>query len=81
MDEHDCREFIQHEHPNLDDDLQLLIIRCIAFDPMNRPKLDELLRKAFNAVRTKTYRNTRHQNRETDEQIRDIIQRYIFNAR
>ncbi|KAI0435995.1 hypothetical protein F4803DRAFT_557439 [Xylaria telfairii] len=80
MDEHDCREFIQYEHLNLDNDLKRLIIRCVAFDPMNRPKLDELLGRAFNAVLTKIYRNTRHQNRETDEQIRDIIQRYIFNA-
>ncbi|KAI0448864.1 kinase-like domain-containing protein, partial [Xylaria acuta] len=80
MGEGGCREFIQHEHPYLDDDLQLLIIRCLAADPMNRPKLDELLCGTFNAVLTKTYRNTRHQNRETDARIRDIIQRDIFNA-
>ncbi|GAP92950.1 putative serine threonine protein kinase protein [Rosellinia necatrix] len=76
----DCREFIQNEHPLMDDDLQLLIVRCLAADPGNRPKLDELLHLAWNAVFSKTYRNTQYENYETDARVREIIQRFILNT-
>ncbi|KAJ8126009.1 hypothetical protein O1611_g7630 [Lasiodiplodia mahajangana] len=80
LDEAGCRRFIQHEHPLMDDDLQLLIVRCMAADPNNRPKLDELLRKSFNAVLSRTYRGTPYDNRETDAAIQGLVQRFILNA-
>lgn len=80
LDEGGGREFIEHEHPLLDDDLQLLIVRCLAADPINRPKLDELLGRTFNAAMAKTYRNAPYHNYETDARVREIIQRCILNA-
>ncbi|KAI1185524.1 kinase-like domain-containing protein [Nemania serpens] len=79
LDEGGCREFIEHEHPLLDDDLQLLIVRCLAADPMNRPKLDELLERTFNAALSRTYINTPYHNYETDARVKEIVQRCILN--
>ncbi|KAI1193778.1 kinase-like domain-containing protein [Nemania serpens] len=79
LDEGGSREFIEHEHPLLDDDLQLLIVRCLAADPINRPKLDELLGRTFNAAMSRTYSNTPYHNYETDARVREIVQRCILN--
>ncbi|CAJ2512821.1 Uu.00g009400.m01.CDS01 [Anthostomella pinea] len=69
-----CREAIQHEYPTLDFDLQLLVVRCLAAEPKNRPSLEELLRVAFTAVATKAFTG------ETDEVIQQIIQAFILDG-
>ncbi|KAI1161998.1 kinase-like domain-containing protein [Nemania serpens] len=80
LDEGGCREFIEHEYPLLDEDLQLLIVRCLAADPLNRPNLDELLERTLNAALSRTYRNTPYHKYETDARVREIVQRCILNA-
>ncbi|KAI1081872.1 hypothetical protein F5B20DRAFT_533403 [Whalleya microplaca] len=85
MDENTCREAMQRELPNLDNDLQLLILRCLAVDEENRPSLRELLTTAYNAVVTK---DAAWYNRvgwptsasETDEAIQRIVQKCILDA-
>ncbi|KAI1380560.1 kinase-like domain-containing protein [Hypoxylon crocopeplum] len=85
MSRNNCREAIQHELPYLDDDLQMLILRCLAVDPENRPSLEELLTTTYAAVSTRDavwYDQAGWPTRldETDEAIRDIVQGYILDA-
>ncbi|KAI0410810.1 hypothetical protein F5X98DRAFT_80002 [Xylaria grammica] len=72
-----AQDAIRNESLPLGNDLRLLVTRCLAADPANRPALDELLETTRNAVVSRTYNNTA---RETDERVRYIIQRYILDA-
>ncbi|OTB00628.1 hypothetical protein M426DRAFT_15313 [Hypoxylon sp. CI-4A] len=79
----DCREQMQDKLPNLDDDLQWLVLRCLAVNPENRPRLDVLFQEVLNAVATKTaasYRGKPTEKFETDSNIREFIQSCILDA-
>ncbi|KAH9991319.1 hypothetical protein F4779DRAFT_609688 [Xylariaceae sp. FL0662B] len=85
MDENTCRQAMQRDLPDLDNDLQLLILRCLAVDEENRPSLKELLTTAFNAVanRDAAWYNRRRwptAASETDAAIQRCIQACILNA-
>ncbi|KAI0010248.1 kinase-like domain-containing protein [Xylariaceae sp. FL0662B] len=86
LEESPCREAMQEELPSLDNDLQLLILRCLAVDSKNRPTLQELVTKAYNAVLTRDaafYNRMNLPNKadETDATIRRIVQNYILSAK
>ncbi len=81
------RDEIQHitntKVPHLDPELRLLIIRCLAVDPQNRPRLAVLLDHAISSRLLKTaasYGGLPTAQMETDEHIRQIIQEFVFNA-
>ncbi|KAH9887504.1 kinase-like domain-containing protein [Xylariomycetidae sp. FL2044] len=76
----DARDYIQEDHQDLDGELRLLIARCLAVDPDNRPTLQELLAVAYNAVLTRTYAGTASAGYESDANIARIVQTYILNA-
>ena len=42
------------DNPELDDDLRMLLARCLAVDPNDRPSLADLLGRAQAAVRSRT---------------------------
>lgn len=66
---------------DLDCDLRLLVQRCIAEDPLNRPRLEELLVTVSDAVVTKTaqaYPN--NEGFESDDHIEYLVKKYIIDA-
>ncbi|KAI1637990.1 kinase-like domain-containing protein [Biscogniauxia mediterranea] len=70
--------------PSLDNDLRLLILRCLAVDPENRPRLEELLTQLHEGLSTKTqayYANNKAMaDRERDETISEIVSKFILNG-
>ncbi|KAI1658740.1 hypothetical protein F4813DRAFT_388507 [Daldinia decipiens] len=71
-------------HPSLDPDLRLLVQRCIAVDPLNRPTLDELMELFNNSYfnRPASYYGAAGEGDglESDETIRKIVSTYILSA-
>lgn len=70
-----------YEYPTLDPDLRDLLIRCLAVNEDNRPRLDELLDIAVTAVDSKdadTFGD--NEEMETDEAIRDLLQEVLYDA-
>ncbi|KAI0968312.1 hypothetical protein F4678DRAFT_474467 [Xylaria arbuscula] len=82
-------------HPYLDKDLRVLIQRCLAVDPENRPRLEELIELVGQDnspfFRDEDYyrRNKRPEEAgvfdpaeelETDDALKVIVQMYILNA-
>ncbi|KAI1499025.1 kinase-like domain-containing protein [Biscogniauxia marginata] len=68
---------------HLDNDLRLLIARCLAADPSNRPKLDDLLARLQQLVRDQAdiaYAQQPGKSRESDAEIEAFVQRYILDA-
>lgn len=82
-------------HPYLDKDLRLLIQRCLATDPENRPRLEELIELA-GQPNSPFFRDEKYYKKdeglaatgganpaeelETDDALNVIIQTYILNA-
>ncbi|KAI1421233.1 hypothetical protein F5Y12DRAFT_718712 [Xylaria sp. FL1777] len=63
-------------HPNLDSDLLTLVAQCLDRNPAKRPTLSRLL----SVIRPKleqTYPNIRQ---ESDRNISDLVQKYLFDA-
>ncbi|KAI1372357.1 kinase-like domain-containing protein [Hypoxylon crocopeplum] len=80
-----CRREIldMNVYPSLDRDLRLLIVRCLAVEPLNRPPLEELLAVLHGGIYTKNaaaYVGTVSELAETDDNIRGFVQEYILNA-
>lgn len=79
-----CRGYIQDPdlHPSLDPDLRLLIQRCLAVDPQNRPRLEELIPSLVKDLRTEDYYKSRtgYDSMESDMTVRMIAARFILNA-
>ncbi|KAI1098239.1 hypothetical protein F4804DRAFT_133074 [Jackrogersella minutella] len=67
-------------YPTLDDDLRDFMARCLADKERDRPSLSQMLQTAENAVRNKTAASFPGQHSETDEAIRDLVQRFIYDA-
>ncbi|OTA94929.1 hypothetical protein M434DRAFT_394290 [Hypoxylon sp. CO27-5] len=69
---------------NLDPDLRLLVQRCIAIDPLNRPRLEELMTLinagAFNKSAADYGEAGQPGGRESDERLRDIVSTYMLSA-
>ena len=82
-------------HPHLDEDLRVLIQRCLAVDPENRPRLEELIELA-GQENSPFFRDEKYYARsrdlatggamrlreelETDVALNTIIQTYILDA-
>ncbi|KAI0455902.1 hypothetical protein F5B21DRAFT_513708 [Xylaria acuta] len=82
-------------HPYLDEDLRVLIQRCLAVDPENRPRLEELIELA-GRDNSPFFRDEKYYKRdeglavmgaanpaeelETDDALNAIVQMYILNA-
>ncbi|KAI1376970.1 hypothetical protein F4677DRAFT_459362 [Hypoxylon crocopeplum] len=81
-----CREWMQdpNVHPWLDPDLRLLVQRCLAIEPANRPTLDEFMMLIDNNVfsRTGAYYGDAGKpgGFESDDTIRYIVSRHILDA-
>ncbi|KAI0101183.1 hypothetical protein F4814DRAFT_456117 [Daldinia grandis] len=71
-------------HPSLDPDLRLLVQRCIAVDPLNRPSLDELMelinKSQFNKSASYYGAAGEGEGLESDATIRKIVSTYILSA-
>ncbi|KAI1459843.1 kinase-like domain-containing protein [Annulohypoxylon moriforme] len=72
-----CRQAIQMPdiHPRLLWDLRLLIARCLAVDPLNRPPLEQLIASLHGGMFT-----IGDISMETDDSIKDFIHEYILSA-
>ncbi|KAI1411453.1 hypothetical protein F5Y13DRAFT_191395 [Hypoxylon sp. FL1857] len=72
------------DHPSLDRDLQLLVQRCLAADPLNRPRLEEFMTLINNNTFNKTAANYGNAGKagglESDETLKNIVSTYILNA-
>ncbi|KAI1317489.1 kinase-like domain-containing protein [Xylariaceae sp. FL0255] len=66
--------------PNLDDDLVLLAARCVAEDPMLRPRLSQLLALLQGYIFMKTETYYANINEETDSYITRALQYFMFDA-
>ncbi|KAI1479981.1 kinase-like domain-containing protein [Daldinia eschscholtzii] len=77
-------EFLHHgngaNYPTLDDEIRDFLARCLAWEEADRMSLQDMLRIAENAVRTKTAAAYPDGTGETDEAIRDLVQQFIYNA-
>ncbi|KAI1335990.1 hypothetical protein F5Y15DRAFT_427549 [Xylariaceae sp. FL0016] len=68
-------------HPNLDPELRLLLQRCVAEEPLNRPRLPELLDLIQQGIFTKTAADYAADNKlESDKTLDDIVVTYILSA-
>ncbi|KAI0850803.1 hypothetical protein F5Y00DRAFT_260254 [Daldinia vernicosa] len=71
-------------HPSLDPDLRLLVQRCVAVDPLNRPTLDELMElinnSYFNRPASHYGAAGEGDGLESDETIRKIVSTYILSG-
>lgn len=68
-------------NPYLDVELKTLVARCMAKDAEHVPALEDILSQCENAVRDKTHLNIQTKDpRETDEEIRRIVQETMLNA-
>ncbi|KAI0858656.1 hypothetical protein F4860DRAFT_485714 [Xylaria cubensis] len=92
-----CRRNIMDTsiHPYLDEDLRLLVQRCLAIDPENRPRLEELV-ELVGEANSPFFRDEKYYKKnqglaeiravnpaeelETDDALNVIVQNYIFNA-
>ena len=71
------------DNPELDDDLRMLLARCLAVDPNDRPSLADLLDRAQRAVNELTeeaYEGRPQAGNETDAVIHGLIQLLVFDA-
>ncbi|CAJ2506292.1 Uu.00g004220.m01.CDS01 [Anthostomella pinea] len=76
-------EFYFRFPPHLDPELKRLVQRCLAGEPYNRPRLEELAGLIDSGVFSKTandYADTPNRYYESDQNIRDFVQRYILDA-
>jgi hypothetical protein len=76
---HCCREDIQ-EHPNAKaagPEMQRLVSRCLAANPIHRPRLDDLLQAVIHQVYLVENASIPD---ETDDIILAIIKSYIYDA-
>ncbi|KAK6958318.1 hypothetical protein Daesc_001116 [Daldinia eschscholtzii] len=77
-------EFLHHgngaNYPTLDDEIRDFLARCLAWEESDRMSLQDMLRIAENAVRTKTAAAYPDATGETDEAIRELVQQFIYNA-
>jgi hypothetical protein len=64
--------------PGLDGDLAILVARCVSDDIATQPRLQELVGKASEAVRTRTADYYLGRPEETDEDIRRTVQQLIL---
>ncbi|RYP62884.1 hypothetical protein DL771_009533 [Monosporascus sp. 5C6A] len=70
-----------HKYPMLDEELRDLLARCLAIEPDNRPRLQEMLQTIETAVKTKTAGAFEpNHTRETDVAIRNTLQRLVYDA-
>ncbi|KAI1141033.1 kinase-like domain-containing protein [Hypoxylon sp. FL0543] len=67
-------------YPTLDDDMRDFLARCLADEERDRPTLADLLYTAETAVRNKTAAAYPGQAGETDQEIRRLLQRFIYDA-
>ncbi|KAI0109403.1 hypothetical protein F4776DRAFT_667716 [Hypoxylon sp. NC0597] len=68
------------KYPTLDDDMRDFLARCLADEERHRPTLADMLNTAETAVRNKTAEAYPGQAGETDEGIRNMLQRFIYDA-
>ncbi|KAI1417187.1 kinase-like domain-containing protein [Hypoxylon sp. FL1857] len=68
------------KYPTLDDDMREFLARCLADEEKDRLSLADMLDIAERAVRTKTAAAYPGQAGETDEAIRDLLQRFVYDA-
>ncbi|RYO77220.1 hypothetical protein DL762_009404 [Monosporascus cannonballus] len=81
----ECRDAVQDAdaRPDLDEDLRVLVARCLAAEPLNRPALGELVAACHAAVYTKDsafYAEEKEGQFETDGYLLLIMQRYLHDA-
>ncbi|RYP45664.1 hypothetical protein DL768_008008 [Monosporascus sp. mg162] len=70
-----------HKYPMLDEELRDLLVRCLAIQPDNRPRLREMLQMVETAVKTKTAGEfAPYHTRETDEAIKNTLQLLVYDA-
>ncbi|RYP93187.1 hypothetical protein DL770_000662 [Monosporascus sp. CRB-9-2] len=79
-----CRSFIRDPdiHPSLDPDLRLLIQRCLAVDPLNRPRLEELTDLINGNIKTESdYEDIEgYDGLESDNTLEYIVSTFILDA-
>ncbi|RYP32617.1 hypothetical protein DL767_005122 [Monosporascus sp. MG133] len=79
-----CRGFIWDPdiHPSLDPDLRLLIQRCLAVDPLNRPRLEELTALIDGHIKTeRDYEDIEgYDGLESDDTLEYIVSTFILDA-
>ena len=72
---------VSGEQTGLDPELRLLVQRCIAENPLNRPRPEELLAAVSNAVMTKQADNYSPGNTfESDTHIQKLVKDLILNG-
>ncbi|RYO88794.1 hypothetical protein DL766_002975 [Monosporascus sp. MC13-8B] len=70
-----------HKYPTLDEELRHLLARCLAIQPDNRPRLQEMLQTIEIAVKTKTAGEfAPYHTRETDVAITNTLQLLVYDA-
>ncbi|RYP12973.1 hypothetical protein DL767_010999 [Monosporascus sp. MG133] len=70
-----------HKYPMLDEELRDLLVRCLAIQPDNRPRLQEMLQTIEAAVRTKTAGAfAPYHMREGDAAIKHTLQLLVYDA-
>ncbi|RWA07344.1 hypothetical protein EKO27_g7760 [Xylaria grammica] len=67
-------------YPWLDRDLAELIAECMYYDAARRPSLQEALTRAGDAVMNRRANSFPEPQNETDDAIREFVQRYILDA-
>ncbi|KAI1376332.1 kinase-like domain-containing protein, partial [Hypoxylon crocopeplum] len=67
-------------YPTLDDDIRDFMAWCLAHRKQDRPNLAQMLQVAENAVHTKTAAAFPGHIGETDAAIRDLLQRFVYDA-
>ncbi|KAI2625040.1 kinase-like domain-containing protein [Hypoxylon sp. NC1633] len=75
--------FSNRQYPNLDEDIETLVIQCCAVDPNQRPTLERLSERVRREVETKNadyYRDFHRGRYESDHRVKDLIQRLILDA-
>ncbi|RYO79727.1 hypothetical protein DL764_009987 [Monosporascus ibericus] len=82
---HECHDAVQDTdvRPDLDGDLRVLVERCLATEPLNRPAIGELVAACYAAVYTKDsafYAEEKDGQFETDGYLLLIMQRYLYDA-
>ncbi|KAI5925668.1 kinase-like domain-containing protein [Camillea tinctor] len=79
----ELRALIQNQasNPGLDPEMRLQMMRCIAADPENRPKLDDLVTRLQQVVNDRrTAGNNTPGSPESDAAMQRYVQRYVLNA-
>ncbi|RYP25687.1 hypothetical protein DL768_011382 [Monosporascus sp. mg162] len=79
-----CRGFTRDPdiHPSLDPDLRLIIQRCLAVDPLNRPRLEELVALIRGNIKTeRDYEDIEgYDGLESDDTLEYIVSTFILDA-